>query len=336
LSEALIHFALLAAVIVAAGTRLSHHADIIAEKSGLGRTWIGVILIASVTSVPELATGISAIVVVEAPDLAVGDILGSCMFNLLIVALMDFFGGGEPIATRAHPGQVVAAGFSILLLSIVALSLLGGHAFPAVGWIGLPTLLVLVGYLLAMRTIFGHEKARLAKEIAVPLHYASISLRRAVTRYILFASVLIVSASLLPRVGARISVESGLGDTFTGNLLIAAATSLPELVVCFTALRMGAVDLALGNILGSNLFNMVILVIDDLALRDGPILQAVAPTQGIAALVAIAMTAVVIVAITIRAGKRFFVSWESIVLLSLYLAGAFLLFALRIPVSELA
>ncbi|HVR43584.1 MAG TPA: sodium:calcium antiporter [Thermoanaerobaculia bacterium] len=333
----LIEFAVLSAVILFAGTKVSRYGDAIAEKSGLGRTWIGVVLLASVTSVPELATGISSVTVIGAPDIAAGDVLGSCMFNLLIIALMDFFGGRQAISTRAHPGQIVAAGFGILLLSLVALSLLGGSAIPSIGWVGLYSPLLLVLYVMAMRTVFLYERRRMALDPVDEPSLAGeeterLTLRQATARFSFFALFIIVAASFLPRVGVGIAEASGLGQTFIGNLLIAFTTSLPELVVSLAAVRIGAIDLAYGNLLGSNLFNVGILAIDDFLLDEGPILAMVSPSHGIAALVAIAMTAVAIVALTIRSERRFFlVAWESIVLVALYLTGAALLFAMRVP-----
>lgn len=84
-----IAFLVCTSVIVYAGSRLSKYGDIIAEKTGLGRTWIGVVLMASVTSLPELVTGISSVTYANVPDIAVGDILGSCVFNMLIISFLD-------------------------------------------------------------------------------------------------------------------------------------------------------------------------------------------------------------------------------------------------------
>src|SRR4030065_719963 len=118
-------------VIVYAGTRLSKYGDIIAEKTGLGKTWIGVILMASVTSLPELVTGISSVTYAGVPDIAVGDVIGSCVFNMSILAILDAVYRPMPVSAKAHHGNILSAGFGILLLSIVAISLfLGNRIFP--------------------------------------------------------------------------------------------------------------------------------------------------------------------------------------------------------------
>jgi len=115
-----LQFAALAGVIVFAGSNLSKYGDVIAEKTGMGRTWVGVILMASVTSLPELITGVSSIVIFNLADLAVGNVLGACMFNMLTIALLDVLSGPTPISTRANQGQVLAAGFGVLMLGVAA------------------------------------------------------------------------------------------------------------------------------------------------------------------------------------------------------------------------
>jgi len=98
------------AVIAVAGVKLTRYGDIIAEKSGFSRGWVGLILLATVTSLPELATGLSAVTIAMTPDIAVGDILGSCVFNLLIIVLLDFLYRKESIYTRARQSNVLSAG----------------------------------------------------------------------------------------------------------------------------------------------------------------------------------------------------------------------------------
>ncbi len=131
-----IGFIICTLVIVYSGTRLSKYGDIIAEKTGLGRAWIGLILMASVTSLPELVTGISSVTYADVPDIAVGDVLGSCVFNMLIIALLDAIYRIMPISAKAHQGNILSAGFGILLLSIVAISLFLGKSISPLGWIG--------------------------------------------------------------------------------------------------------------------------------------------------------------------------------------------------------
>jgi cation:H+ antiporter len=125
-----------AVVIVLAGVRLARYGDVLGEKTGLGRSWIGVVLLAATTSLPELFTGFGATALLPLPDIAIGDVLGSCMFNLLILSFMDAI-QPEPISARAHQGHALSIGFGLLLLGIAGLGLLGGGRLPALGWVGL-------------------------------------------------------------------------------------------------------------------------------------------------------------------------------------------------------
>jgi cation:H+ antiporter len=194
-----------AAAIVFCGSRLSKYGDIIAEKTGLGRTWIGVLLMASVTSLPELVTGVSAVTYARVPDIAVGDVLGSCAFNLLILASLDVLEREKPISTRAQQGHVLSAAFGILLLSLVAIGLFLGKGLAPFGWIGFYTLLFAGVYLVAIRLVYFYEKRQIAQfidQLAEELRYQDIRLGSALKNYIWNALVVIGAAVLLPRLGA--------------------------------------------------------------------------------------------------------------------------------------
>jgi peptidoglycan-associated lipoprotein len=130
-------------------------------------------------------------------------------------------------------------------------------------------------YFVAMRVIFAHEqhrRARESQEVAQELQYAELTLRSAVLQYSAAAVVVIAAALWLPRLGAELARQTGLGEAFVGSFFIAITTSLPEIVVSLAAVRIGALDLGVGNVLGSNLFNLLILGLDDVFYREGPLL----------------------------------------------------------------
>jgi cation:H+ antiporter len=127
LAQTVALFGVCTLLIVLSGVRLSRYGDVIAEKSGLGGTWMGVLVMAAVTSLPELVTGVSSIVVFDVPDIAAGDVIGSCMFNLLILAFLDFR-HPEPLSARIHQGHVLSAAFGIVMLGLAALAMLPARA----------------------------------------------------------------------------------------------------------------------------------------------------------------------------------------------------------------
>jgi len=320
-------------LIVFAGSRLSRYGDIIAEKSGLGRAWIGLVLMATVTSLPELITGISSVTVVGVPNIAVGDVLGSCVFNMLILSVLDALYRQGPISAKAHHGNILSGGIGILLLGGVAMSIITGEKVPHIGWIGTYTVLFVITYLFAMKLIYTYEKRQIAqyiKDVAEEPQYQDISMRTALINYALNSFIVILAASFLPSIGEGIAEQSGLGQTFVGNIFIAFSTSLPEVVVSIAAVRIDAIDLAIGNLFGSNIFNIFILAIDDLLYMQGPILAFTETAHVISALSAIIMTAIAIIGMTYRAEKKqLFLAWDSVGIVIIYLINLMFLYMVR-------
>ena len=196
-----------ALVIVFAGVRLARYGDVLGAKSGLGRSWIGVVLLAATTSLPELFTGFGATALAPLPDIAVGDVLGSCMFNLLILSFMDAI-QPEPLSARAHQSHALSIGFGTVLIGVAGMGLVAGDRLPSLGWIGVYSPALIALYFVSMRVIFAHERTRRAREVqevAAELQYRDISRRKAAIHYT-GAAVLVVAAALwLPRLGAELA-----------------------------------------------------------------------------------------------------------------------------------
>src|SRR3972149_4905103 len=296
--------------------------------------WIGVVLMASVTSLPELVTGITSVTYANVPDIAVGDVLGSCVFNMFILAFLDAFYKPMPVSTKANPGHVLSAGFGILLLSIIAFSLYAHSYIPSILWIGAYSLCTLFIYIIAMRLIFFYEKRQMSKyleEIATETKYEDLTTKNAVLHYTINAFFVIIAAAFLPGIGEGIAEMTGLGQTFVGNIFIAISTSLPEVVVSIAAIKMGVIDLAVGNLLGSNIFNILILALDDFFFTRGPILSFVSPHNIVSAISAIAMTVIAIIGLTYRAEKKpfYFMAWDSLGIVAVYIVNMMLLYRMR-------
>ncbi|UCE72232.1 MAG: hypothetical protein JSU99_02685 [Nitrospiraceae bacterium] len=326
-------FIICTAAIIYSGSRLSRYGDIIAEKTGLGRTWVGLIMLASITSLPELITGISAVAIIDVPNIAVGDVLGSCVFNLLIYAVLDVTHRPIPLSTKAHQGNILSAGFSILLLGIVSFSLVLGKQAGSVGWIGLYSLIIVMIYFIAMKLFFVYEKRQFSfyiKERAAELKYEDVPIKRALVNYTINGGVIVIAAVFLPKIGEGLALSTGLGNTFVGNIFIALSTSLPEVVVSIAAIRIDAVNLAIGNLFGSNIFNLLILAVDDLLFVKGPILLFVDLHHIISAISAIIMTAIAIIGLTYQASKKpLFLAWDSMGIMLIYIVNLLSLYFLK-------
>ncbi|MEE8520806.1 MAG: sodium:calcium antiporter [Gemmatimonadota bacterium] len=329
------------ALIFFSGTRLSRYGHQIAIRTGLGATWVGVVLVAGVTSLPELVTGISSITVVNAPDLAVGDALGSCIVNLMIIVILDFIHRRDSIYTHMHQGHILSAGFGVVLLGTAAGAIILQRQFSSLAFfhVGLLSLVTPLIYLIAMRSVFSYEqrerKSRLAEVAEVLEAQAAgkrdLTLGQIYFRYALNAGVIMVAGIALPIVGEQLATVMGWEQTFVGTVFLAVATSVPEVVISVEAVRIGSVDLAIGNILGSNLFNLLILTLDDFVYTDGILLADANFQHLFTAIAALTMTGVVIVGLLYRPRGRVLrlVGWVSLGLFTVGLLNAVVLFLLN-------
>lgn len=323
-----LQFSVCVGVIGVAGVRLSRYGDAIAALTGLSRNWIGLILLATVTSLPELVTGLSAVTLAAAPDIAIGDVLGSCIFNLAILAMIDVSYRHRPLYAQAGSGHIVSAGFGVILLAAVGLALLLSRQgmMPALGHISLASLAIFALYLVAMRAIYLTEQRHVSAAVAATK--SDTTLKAALMGYGVASAVIVGAGIWLPIIGVELAQVMGWSNSFVGTLFVAFATSVPELATTWGAMRLGAVDMALGNLLGSNLFDVLILALDDFAYLPGPIYRAIAPVHAVSALTACLMSGVVIVSLAYRPVSRVWhlASWASLALLGLYLLNAVIAF----------
>jgi len=323
-------FTLCLVIILFAGTRLARYGDAIAEKTGLGRIWIGLLLLAAITSMPELVTGVSAVALVKLPDLALGNLLGSCLFNLAILALLDIIYRPAPILSQASSRHMMSASIGILLIAIAAGGILAGGRFPGLtmGWVSVPGIMVLVLYIAGVWWIFRSERGYQPQPVpVVSPQYEGLPAKTVYLRFALAAVAIIGAGIWLSFIGAEIAGTYGWHASFVGSLFLAITTSVPELVVTIAALRLGAIDLAVADILGSNMFNIAIITPVDLVYTPGSLLSSVSRVHLITAVVAIVMTLLVIVGLRFRQKRKtFFISWYTPVLIGLYIFGAYRLF----------
>jgi cation:H+ antiporter len=319
----LLQFAVCAALIARAGYLLSGSADALADAYGWGRGWIGLALLATVTSLPELASGISAVAVVGAPNLAVGNALGACVVNLLFLVVVDALQRHQPMYAQASTTHLLSAGFGVVMLGFVALSLLTGAHAPAVLHVGVYSPLLLALYLLALKGVHGHERRALAAAAVVRTPVPPGQARREWRRFGLSALVVLAAGSWLPEVADGLAQALGLSRSFVGTVFMAVVTTLPEMAVTLGALRLGALDMAIGNLLGSNLFNVVILAVDDAFYVRGPLLADASPAHAGTAVTALVMTGLVIIGLVMRPQGRALrvVGWVSVGLVAAYVVN---------------
>jgi cation:H+ antiporter len=328
----IIGFTLCAIVIFYSGTKLAHYGDQIAELTGMSKAWFGLIMMASVTSLPELFVGISSASIVESADFAVGDVLGSCVFNLAILSLLDVFSKKTTLFSVASQSHVLAAGLGIVLLSFVGIGLFLPYHFQIIDWIGISSIIFIVIYLISIKLVYQYDKKH--PEFSLTSCKEDMNNKTTLKKVVLFYSInalfVIGAALLLPHFAEEISDYTGLQKSFIGTLLLAASTSLPEVAVSVEAVRMGAIDMAVGNLFGSNLFNIFILAIDDFLYTKGQILVDASESNIISVFSIITMTAIAVIGLTYRSNsKPFILAWDTLLILLMYIFNMVLLYQMQ-------
>lgn len=321
-------FLVCATIIFFAGKRLSYYGDLLADLTGMSKAFIGLILMAAVTSLPELMVGFSAAAIIESADLATGDILGSCAFNLGILSFMDVFTPrNRPLFGHVSQSQILAASFGIILIVMAGLGLFLDKDIVLSPSIGLTSISFALMYFWAMKTIYSYQKENQRENIAPHAEVGSLTLRLVVVRYALFALVIIVTALALPYFAEHIAEKTGLGQSFVGTFFLAASTSLPEIAVSLAAVRMGAIDMAIGNLLGSNIFNIFILFLDDVFYTKGHLLKDASEANMVSVFFVVLMSAVAIIGFIFPSKeKKVFMAWDTLAIFVLYLVNMLLLY----------
>ena len=291
-----------AVVVVIAGVRLARDGDTIARRTRLGGAWVGAILVAGTTSLPELATDITAVRQGET-NLAIGDLFGSSMANMLLLAVADLVTRQVRLLTQVAINQAIVGVLAISLTSIAIIGVLMDDA-PTLFGVGWAPLAIGLGYVLGMRLLHQNRGEQPPTFGARQDERKVPSLRGAVVGFVVSAVVVLAAAPYLVRSGAALAEQWGISTGFFGVVFLAATTSLPETAVMFAAVRAGAYALAVGNLLGSNCFNMVILLVLDIVDGPGSILAQAEPGIVVAAVFAMLLMGQVLLDLLNRAEHR--------------------------------
>lgn len=330
-----LEFAFMALLIIVSGTFLSKYGDVIADKTGLGQALIGSVLVAMATSLPELVTSITSSLV-GAPDIAIGNVFGSNTFNLMILALADLLHGPGPLMLRVRYSHILSGLLGILLSGIVTFTIIVYHFTNFQGgvfWVGFDSIIILLVYLIGARLIFRYEKKNpLDQEIMEDeIEEENIPLKRALIGFSICAVIIVFAGMRLSITGDQIAAVTGIEESFIGSIMVAAATSLPELVASISAIRINAYNMAIGNVLGSNIFNMIIVFFADIFYKGGYILAEVNVIHVITAMVGLIMSSIALIGLFYRSKRTIFsIGWDSMFVGIVYILGVYLLFRLGI------
>jgi cation:H+ antiporter len=319
-----IEFLVSTGLIVFAAMQLAKYGDVIAVRTRLGGMFIGVLLLAGATSLPEVLTTISA-VYQGVPDLAAGNLLGSNIFNMLLLAILDLSHRKERILRKAALKHALSGSLAIFIIGLAVFFIVADIPVK-IGWVGLDSIFIMLAYFVGVRLIQTNQLHGSAPEAEIP--EATPTLKKGLLGFGLAAVGLTIVTPWMVSTSAEIAEITGLGATFIGTTLVAVVTSLPELVTTLAALRLGAADMAIGNLFGSNLFNMFALGLTDLFYLQGRFLGIIDPAFLLVGMLGLLMTGLGLIGNLARLERRvFFVELDALALVVLYFGGLWLLYS---------
>ncbi len=320
-------FIVSAAVIVFAATQLAKYGDVIAIRTGLGGMFIGVLLMAGATSLPEVLTTISSISQ-GVPNLAAGNLLGSNLFNMFLLALLDLMHRKDRILRKAALKHALTGSLTVFLIGLVVFFILADVKLK-IGWVGVDSVLIMLVYVVGVRLIQKNQSHTINQTVEkAEIPAGTPSLRTGLIGFGLAALGLVIITPWMVRSSAEIAEITGLGTTFVGTTLVAIVTSLPELVTTVAAVKIGADDMAIGNLFGSNLFNMFALGLTDVFYLQGRFLDVIDPAFLLVGMLGLLMTGLGLIGNLARLERRvLFIELDALALIVMYFAGLWLLYS---------
>ncbi|MBU0672113.1 MAG: hypothetical protein KJ732_03695 [Candidatus Margulisbacteria bacterium] len=317
-------FLICAAIIYLAGSKLTKYGDAIAEKTGLCRAWIGLVLLAAITSLPELATSISASALAQAPDLAAGDLLGACTMNMFTLSLLDLLWGLRGKGTifiKPKEGNLISTLFGAVILLTVAAALALGHVSLdlSIRGISVYSMVILGVYLLSLAILYNYREGA---ETLGAKTYAHVSSLQTYLFFFFSAAAVVAAGSWLPFIGAEIVNVMGWGQTFVAVLFLALATTLPEITVSFSALKLGHASMAIGNMVGSNIFDVSLIFLADIFYRPASLYSTVNSSMIFVALIGALLMGLIYYAQKKQVKNHML----SLIVITIYLCSLFFLF----------
>ena len=330
-------FAACCVIVWFAGTRLAGYADEISERTGLGEALIGLLLLAGVTSLPEIATSLTAAGIGNAP-LAVNNLLGSIAMQVALLGLADAIYGKRALTSVVPDPVVMLQGsLNIILLSAVAVAaVIGDIAFAGGGaW----------SWSFALASLFAIHKLVEANDRkpwvanikddefieggdhAPELQISNLRLGLMTGG---MAILILAAGSIVALSGEAIAEQSGLGSSFMGYAFVAIATSLPEASTVFASMKRCLYTMAISDIFGTNILNILLIFIVDLVDTGAPVMQRVGNFSAVAALLGLTVTGLFIMGLAERRDRAFLrMGTDSIAVLITYLGGLGLLYSLK-------
>lgn len=331
-------FLIAAAIVWGAGTRLARYVDTISDKTGLGKVFVGMLLLGVITSLPEIANVLTASITGN-PALAVNNLLGSAAINVLLLAIADAAIGREAVTGNvAQPSTLMMSTLCIMVLVAVAMALTTGdvEVFGVGLWsVGLCLFSIGAFWLTARYedraawkvTDEGRDDDEDAGGGEDSEEGADKSLRSLIIKTVIAGVVILAAGYTLSQTGDALAEQTGIGTGMVGFALIGLATSLPELSSVVEAIRLRQYEMAFGQVLGTNFVNLSLILLADLVYQKGPVINELGDFEVISALLGATLIGVFLVGLLERRDRTVMkMGWDSLAVMVLFAGGLVLLY----------
>lgn len=263
----LLCYLVLAVFVVYFSIKLSFYVDELDKKTNLSGAFIGGIMLAAVTSLPELFTSITS-VVIGSPELVLGNVLGSDNFNLIIIGICLLFAAAQFTRSKISKTHLFTLLLTLLMFGAAFFGVTHQNSTInlVIFSIDVASVAILIIYIINVKLIAGDDEGGSEDPAATDM-----SPRQILVRFVFFAVLLVVVSIILTQVTDQIAERLQLGKTVAGAVFLGVATSLPELTSSINLVRLNNFNASIGNVTGSNIFNFIILVFGDFLLTKGSI-----------------------------------------------------------------
>ena len=345
LALAILVYIVSAAAVWFAGTKASHYADEVSKRTGIGGALVGMVMLGAITSLPEIGTSTTAALGNNA-DLAVSNLLGGVAFQIVVLAVVDAFVGRNSLtSTIPNPSTLLQAVVCILLLAIAVAGTVAGDV--SILGVGAWASGMLLAYGVSILFVRGQERhadwlpsATVEQRVRARLADAADDQgatgsqprkpldRQLIAKIVASGTVILAAGVLLTWSAEGIAEHTGLDTAVAGLTLLAVATSLPELSTAISAVKIGRNDLAIGDVLGGNMFDLALIFFVDILYAGPPVLSEAGGFASFAGLLGIILTAIYLIGMIERRDKTIFnMGYDSVLVLIVYAGGISLIFS---------
>ncbi len=263
-----IQYLILAGLVVFLSIFLSKYVDALDRKTNLSGAFIGGVLLAAVTSLPEFITSLTAIFVLDQPNLVQGNVFGSNIFNLTILGACILLFPKKFKNSYISKSHMLTSIFTIVIFLICLLGIKYNYSLN-LGFLNVSYASIIIIILYVINLSKSNDDSQNNNSDSNNDDSINLTVKQIIFRFIICSVLLLLFSVLLTKVTDKLNSQLGLGATVGGAIFLGIATSLPELTSSFNLVRLGNFNASFGNVIGSNIFNFTILAIGDIFYSKG-------------------------------------------------------------------